>query len=750
MNYKHLSLIGAAMLGTAALSARTVTGTISAADGVTPVPTWVSDGYSFAYCGNDGRYSIELNPKAETIYVHRPDGWFTEDFYYLLDPARSEYDFSLFEVPCDKSAPVNILITGDTETTDTSYFDELTEFITNNPQIDFVFNAGDINGRNGMQAHRDNISLDTFCRPVHYVIGNHDIVKRNPGEADCFTELIAPWYYTFEVNDILFITAPMYDSWGVPLPYNMKEYGDWVQKLMDMYPAEKIKVLMCHDIPDLVGDRIFSNHGDIMLDDYNFCAILYGHKHMNIVMRYDSGRKAYSTTTTTFGGVGFHAPGFRCVTINHDGSVSSTTHYTKIDDMLQAGSDGRSVWATIYNSGDEVASAAAVSASGEKLELYRVNKITWGANLSEGFVPENVSAVTVTGREFSGPVASSNLKLLTVLPNDTAVADLIADGGILYAAVCDDTDAETGGIYAIDRNTGGVLWFAPTWYSIRNNIAQDENAVYWTDARGNIGATAKADGSLIWYNQADLSVLLPTTASAAVANGVVIGGYGAMLRGIDAATGQTLWVNDKWVERTPAKDQLPCDDTTVYVNSQLNGLCAHDIQTGELRWQFKNLFISGSACIAGDYIFLKGENDIFKLDINNGQKIAQKYYGGLKSASVPVVYDDLLIFGTAQKGIMAVRQSDLSQVWVFTPGDAMFDTTYYARKPHPTVEATPVICGDNLLAGANDGWLYRLDCATGAEIDKYFTGAPITSQGVSTPDGKYYFVDFGGKIMELN
>ena len=99
---------------------------------------------------------------------------------------------------------------------------------------------------------------------------------------------------------------------------------------------------------------------------------------------------------------------------------------------------------------------------------------------------------------------------------------------------------------------------------------------------------------------------------------------------------------------------------------------------------------------------------------------------------------------------MAVRQSDLSQVWVFTPGDAMFDTTYYARKPHPTVEATPVICGDNLLAGANDGWLYRLDCATGAEIDKYFTGAPITSQGVSTPDGKYYFVDFGGKIMELN
>lgn len=750
MNKKLSTALLSTLFCTVPLSARTVSGTITNADNGTPVNgIMVSDGYSFAGSDANGNYTIDLHPKAETIYVHRPDGLFTEDFYYLLDPACSTYDFELFSVPSNKGEAVDIVVIGDSETTDTSYFSELEEYIADHPEIDFVFNSGDINGRNGMQAHRDNISLDTFCRPVHYVIGNHDIIKRNPGEADCFTELIAPWYYTFEVNGILFITAPMYNSWGVPLPYSMKEYGDWLKKLLEIYPAEQPKVLMAHDIPDLVGDRVCSNSGDIMLDDYNFRAILYGHKHMNIVMHYPSGRSAYATTTTTFAGVGFHAPGFRHVTIPADAPSFSTAHYSKLDELLQAGSDGRTVWATVYNSGDEVRSVTVTYSDGETAELFQANTLSWGNAIPEGKEAVSVTAVTNSGAEFSADVISSGLRMLTVLPQETAIADLIADGDTLYAAVVDDTNALNGGIYAISAATGEILWFCNTGYSIRNNIAQDSEAVYWTDARGNIGATAKADGSLLWFNPVDTAHLNPTTAAVTVADGIVIGGYGRILRGIDAASGSTIWTNDKWEERTPSKDKLTCSNGMVYVISQVNGLYAHDIRTGEIKWHHKLLFMAGSVCADGDTVYVKGENDLLKLNALTGEVIAKKYIGGLKSASVPVVYGDMLIFGTAFKGIMAVNRNDLSTIWQYNVGNALIDTVYYARKPSLSVESTPEIIGDTVWFGANDGMFYQLDAATGNEKGKYFTGAPVTAKGVRGNDGAYYFADMAGKIMVL-
>ncbi len=749
MSYLKYCFLIVAVCSVLTLPAQMIEGRVTAGDGRPVSGALLSDGHSFAVTDGAGHYQLELAPEAATVYLHQDSEYRAEPFYYLLTPERTQYDFSLTERPKTGDDKVNIVVIGDPETDNVDYMKEIAAYIEQHPEVDFVLNAGDINGRAGMLAHRTGLTSESFPRPVYYVIGNHDIVKRAPGEADCYAENIAPWYYSLECKGILFITAPMYASWGAPLPYDMKAYGDWLRKLLEHFPASQPKVLMAHDIVDLVGDEVPTHGEPVNLDDCNFRAILYGHKHMNVVMRYESGRKAYCTGTATRGGIGFVAPGFRTVTFTPDGGSRSALHYAQLDGLLKAGCDGGSLWATAGNSGDEVNRVVITGKDGSGVELQQTTALGWYAPVPDGnWQPVRATATTASGRSFSAAVELSGLRLLQALPQEAAMADLLIDGDTLFAAVVDDAEAEQGGVYALDRHSGKIKWFHPTRYSIRNNMAQDRDRLYLIDARGNILAIAKADGTRVWNNPADLKLLSPSASGVILADGVVVGGYGALLRGVDCATGRTLWENQDWTERTPGEDKLAAAGSTVYVISQLNGLCAHDAHTGRLLWQFQQPFLSGTVCVGDGVLFVKGENEFFKLDAATGARLASRQLKGLKSASAPILWRELVIFGTAGRGVVALKQDDLSEAWNFLPEDALVATTYYAEGKPCSVDATVLPDAEQLVIGAGDGFLHRLEAATGKELERRLIGAPVPGKGVRAGDGHKYFIDMTGKIVE--
>lgn len=745
-------LLSLSLAGCGILNAIPVDGIVTL-DGKPAPDTLVSDGFSFVRTDASGRYRLNTHAKASTIYVHRKAGVTAHPFYFQLTPKQRSYHFALSSAPESPGEQLNILVIGDPETPNMGYLEEIETDIRANPETDFVLIAGDICFRNGVEAHARRLAPGKFPRPVYYCVGNHELDRLKEREA--FIENLAPWYYSFECRGVLFVAAPMYKSWGAPLLYDMKDFGDWFRELLKQFPAKQPKILLCHDMPDLVGKEIAGRNGTTRLKDFNFKSILYGHKHYNAATTTPDGLRLFCTTQTTRGGSGFSIPQYRRVVFSANGDfLRSSLHYAGVSKLLSAGFDGKSIWATAGNSGDEVVKVTAVSANGDALELKQNSPLSWTGESS--FNPVRVEAVTTLGKTFTAPVHEErHLRLSAALPAETAIADLLSDNEQLFVATIDYAESKNGGIYALDRNTGAIRWFYRTGLSISNNFAQDKTTLFVLDAGGNIHAIAKADGKRRWLNAAPPWSLNVGRSGLVLANGVVVGGYGFLLRGVEAATGSTLWKNTFWKipERTPCVDKLAVDGEVVFVISALNGLYAHDLATGTVRWNFNKLFLDATAAVGDREIVIgsSSEKKYYRLDQATGKVIPEKtrQFNGIGSASVPVRWRDLLILGTANRGVVALRWDDLSEAWNFATGNSGLATIDYMPPSTPlrTVDATVMIRGDELCFGGNDGVFYRLDAATGKAKAKYFSGAPIVSKAASI-DGQLFFVDLTGRVFE--
>jgi outer membrane protein assembly factor BamB len=83
--------------------------------------------------------------------------------------------------------------------------------------------------------------------------------------------------------------------------------------------------------------------------------------------------------------------------------------------------------------------------------------------------------------------------------------------------------------------------------------------------------------------------------------------------------------------------------------------------------------------------------------------------------------------------------------WEFQTGIDLLDMTPYSRGKC-SVLAAPVVWGERVVAGGNDGVLYLLDAASGACVSQTRFGAPISAapcvlrEGicVGTWDGRLY------------
>lgn len=726
----------------------------------------ISDGISFAETNERGEYRLVPAPQAASIFVHRTKTWDAPVFFHSLRPQQNRYDFAMTVAarPFDPGA-LTVLQVADSETYYMAYLFPLRDYIRRHPEIDLVFHAGDITANNlaGLTSHRDRFTAREFSRPVAFVIGNHDILPRKPGEPDPYAETVAPWYYSFEIGEFLLVAAPMYHCFSPPLPYDMLDFGDYLRELVRRFP-NRPKIMLSHDLVDITGDKVPTRSGDLDLDQAGFVGLLYGHKHMNSVMKYPSGRKAFCVSNPNFAGCGGFAPGFRVTTFRTDGTAISALHPLERTEYLEASSpragqllrtpDGRlRVLALASNGGDEP--AAIVARIGQQsAALTPVPGVpqAWEGALNAPDAGElELTATLDSGRTIQKrqPYHADGNSLIwaTQLPGEGAFGGvrLSADGQTLYAPVIDDANAEHGGVAALDAVTGALRWFYRSGYSIRADLAVDEHNLYAIDTRGDIHAIRQTDGERVWVDQADRRFISPSSSGLVATRGVVVGGYGALLRGLDAATGKQLWRNTAWTERTPGIDPLTIQGDQVLIVSQLNGLFAHDLKTGTVRWRNSTPFLAAGACVDGNSLYIKGEHDLLQLRADNGQKIRSVRLGRLKTASTPVIAGDLVIFGSADGGVFARNRSDLSPAWQLPVGNAIYWTSYYARKPEQEVEATPLVSGENLLVGANDGVLRVVRAADGKVLRQFRFDVPLLT-APAVRDGRFYQLDAAGRV----
>ena len=113
--------------------------------------------------------------------------------------------------------------------------------------------------------------------------------------------------------------------------------------------------------------------------------------------------------------------------------------------------------------------------------------------------------------------------------------------------------------------------------------------------------------------------------------------------------------------------------------------------------------------------------------------------------STPLLTDKEIIFGSAEKGLIALDNETLEEKWVCPVGAGLVYTCPYTRKGAATIETSPVLAGNTVYVTASDGVVYGINKSDGKIIWKYATGAPVFSS-VAVSGNALIAADFGGNV----
>jgi outer membrane protein assembly factor BamB len=242
--------------------------------------------------------------------------------------------------------------------------------------------------------------------------------------------------------------------------------------------------------------------------------------------------------------------------------------------------------------------------------------------------------------------------------------------------------AGDGFVYALDAATGATRWRARTEGRVRDTPAIAGNRVFVGSFDGRVYAFDLATGKQQWRYDTEGATLRSGNygfdrrsiqSSPAVANGVVfVGARDGLLYALDANAGTPRWKYDhkiSWVIGSPA-----VVDGMVYVgSSDAHFLQALDAATGVERWRTDAAStVWGSAAIAGKHVvYGDGAGRLHIGDRDTGKDLAL-FRTGAAIHSSPVVDGNLVVFGSDDGGVYALRISDSAPV----KRAVFFDSTY--------------------------------------------------------------------------
>jgi eukaryotic-like serine/threonine-protein kinase len=257
-----------------------------------------------------------------------------------------------------------------------------------------------------------------------------------------------------------------------------------------------------------------------------------------------------------------------------------------------------------------------------------------------------------------------------------------------------------GNVYAVDAQTGLMLWKFPTKDVVHSSPAVVNNTVYVGSWDSYLYAIDAESGQEKWsfksgedntiHNQVGFQ------SSPAVVDGTVyIGCRDAHVYAIDASTGRKKWdypTSKSWVITSPA-----VRDGLVYAGtSDSSRFMALDAKTGRLRFNFKaGSYIFSSPALAGDLAYFGDHNGhLYAVDAKSG-KLAWDFQTE-----------------ASKKDPMKVLNADASlNQEAFTPLFGDFEDMYidfYRFASIGAIVSSPAIDKGVIYVGSLDGNLYAL------------------------------------------
>lgn len=676
-----------------------------------------------------------------------------------------------------------------------------------NEKAAFIIHTGDICYEQGLNSHIKLMNTDNMNVPTFYCIGNHDLVKGKSGE-EVFEKNYGPVFYSFDVGNVHYIVTPMLGGDYRP-GYSKKDVYDWLKNDLKFVSKNKAIMVFNHDIIDNTNSFKYSlnKNESIDLTAHNLKAWIYGHWHINHILDHQNGVRSVCTSTLVRGGIDHASSGFRVMHIDTHGNFSSELRYSYLDKRIQIASIQNRLAPTlpsgnvplsvnIYSTTSSVKSVSYSCHSEGKIlsqnkSLKQQTDFNWYTEIklpdwtdhsaitvcveshfnngeiskaTETFVyhkqPQN--QITQEGNwtnllrspEHTGSIADTltppmQLCWVKNIGSNIYMTSPLIYNQSIYTASTDENDQGKAMIACMDARNGELRWKYPVRGSIRNSMAITSGLLFAQDVYGYLYALDTATGTLKWEKKLKTNLLPALNDGLIATDGIVYAGSGMGLCALKALTGEEQWCNKEWSQAEGCTATLSLKNNILIGHAHWGALYANNATTGKLLWKRSNDGLrhrSASAAMINDLIFLISDTSFFILEAQTGQTLVRKELGyNVNVTSTPLVTGKEIIFGTADRGIVALDRETLNEKWNFQTDPALIYSAPYVKTPSPTVETSPILCGNTVFVGASDGTIYALHSSTGKLLWKHATGAPIFGS-LSASGNALYAVDFSGNI----
>lgn len=767
----------------------------------------VSDGLNVVETAADGSFSLPGHDRERFIFITTPSGYKTfNKHYHKIENRQTGYDFGLmpYDGGIGRDGSHKYIHITDTEIFNTRNHEDWVNNVRDyaaNEEAAFIIHTGDICYEAGLKAHIKLMNTENMNCPVFYCIGNHDLVKGKYGE-EVYENHYGPVYYSFDAGSTHYIVTPMPGGDHAP-GYTRADVCRWLKNdLAHVKPGTPI-VVFNHDL--LTYDDTFIYKGSdtesINLNEHNLKAWVYGHWHINYMKKQGD---VYSICTSSLdkGGIDHSTTAFRVMHVDRKGDFTSELRYTYLDKNICIASPAAltssgilPIAVNVYSSVSPVKEVAYTclvdgkpvvknkklrpstdwSWNGEMslAAKYQGKEITLQvkACFNNGETAEAQNTFTCPSEPVA-PVFTANWDNLMGNATHTApvttslktplrlawtknvganiymTSPLIHNGKIYVASVDEDLRGK-GHVYALDGANGTILWSYPVRNSIKNTIAIDGNLVFAQDAQGYLYAINTETGKLAWEKQLPVNGL-PALIDGLVAHeGVVYAGAGKGLCAFDVQTGKQLWKNEGWGQGEGTTSTLTVGNGLLIGSAQWSALYGNDAKTGQKLWAASDNGLrnrGASPALHGSLLYLISDKSFFILEAATGKVVVRKPLPyNIDVTSTPLLTDREIIFGSAQKGLIALDRETLEEKWVCPVGDALVYTCPYSRKPAATIETSPVLAGNTVYVAASDGTVYGVNREDGKIVWQHATGAPVFGS-VAISGNALVFADFGGNV----
>lgn len=341
-----------------------------------------------------------------------------------------------------------------------------------------------------------------------------------------------------------------------------------------------------------------------------------------------------------------------------------------------------------------------------------------------------------------------NMNWSTKLEGNVLFCDTVYDNGFVYTATVDDDYPRICKIYCLDAENGRIQWELKTENSVKNNIWIDGDRLAAMDVEGNVYCLDKTNGTVIWQKSIELGNTIGTSSAICINNGVVFAGTARTVTALNLNDGSVKWSNNRDRGENSPAEFVVCGDRLI-VNSHWDSLAALDIESGKALWDNKDediRFRSSTPIAVDDNTLLVADDDaIMLVDMNSGDITSKTNFEeySFSSSGKPALMDRIAYIPTSNDGIVAFDLDSKKLVWHFETGESILFTAPYAGKGKKIVESTPVIDGENVIFGANDGFIYTVNAKSGELIDRKFAGSAVLGK-IAVNGDKIYAGTFDG------